>query len=159
MPVIKLITVGTLKEAYLRDAAAEYEKRLSAFCRLESIQLKEERLPDRPSEAEIRRALEKEAEAIEKKISPRAYRVAMCVEGKQLSSEELAAHLSDWTERYGEVCLIIGSSYGLAESLKKSCHMRLSVSKLTFPHQLMRVLLLESVYRSFQILKGTPYHK
>ena len=156
---VKLITLGTLKEAYWRDAAAEYEKRLGAFCRFELVQLKEERLAENPSEGEIRRALDKEAEKILAQIPQKAYRVALCVEGKQLSSEELAARLEEISESHGELCLIIGSSFGLAESVKNACHMRLSVSRLTFPHQLMRVLLLETVYRSFNIIKGTRYHK
>ena len=156
---VKFITLGTLKESYLREAAAEYEKRLGAFCRFEMIQLKEEKLSDHPSPAEIKNALEREAAAIEKQIPPRAYRVAMCVEGVQKSSEELAAHLGRVAEQHGDVCFIIGSSYGLSPSLKESCHLRLSVSKLTFPHQLMRVVLLEAVYRAFNIAKGTKYHK
>ncbi len=156
---VKFITLGTLKESYLREAAAEYEKRLSAFCRFETVQLKEEKLSDNPSDSEIKNALEKEAAAIEKQIPPRAYRVAMCVEGVQKSSEELSEHLERVAERHGDVCFIIGSSYGLSDSVKDSCHLRLSVSKLTFPHQLMRVLLLETVYRAFNIARGTKYHK
>ena len=156
---VKFITLGTLKEEYLREAAAEYEKRLGAFCKIQIVQLKEERLPDDPSESEIRKALEKEAVKINSEIPPRAYKIAMCVEGKQLSSEELASKLGEISDRYGDVCFIIGSSHGLADSIKSECDMRLSVSKLTFPHQLMRVLLLEAVYRGFNILKGTKYHK
>ena len=156
---VKLITVGTLKEAYWRDAVAEYKKRLGGFCRFQSVQLKEERLPEDPSDGAIRQALEKEAQKIMAEIPQRAYKIAMCVEGKQLSSEELAEKLSDISERYGEVCFIIGSSHGLADSVKNSCDIRLSVSKLTFPHQLMRILLLEAVYRGFNIMKGTKYHK
>ncbi|MBO5939378.1 MAG: 23S rRNA (pseudouridine(1915)-N(3))-methyltransferase RlmH [Clostridia bacterium] len=156
---VKLITVGTLKEEYWRSAAAEYQKRLSALCRFEEVQLKEEKLSDRPSDAEIRTALDKEADRILAQIPPRAYAVAMCVEGKQLSSEELAEKLENVAETHGEICLIIGSSYGLSERVKSACGLRLSVSKLTFPHQLMRVLLLEAIYRGFQINKGTQYHK
>ena len=156
---VKLITVGTLKEEYWRSAAAEYQKRLSTFCRFEEVQLKEEKLSDRPSEAEIRTVLDKEAERILAQIPSRAYTVAMCVEGKQLSSEELAEKLESVAETHGEICLIIGSSYGLSERVKAAAQMRLSVSKLTFPHQLMRVLLLEAIYRGFQINKGTQYHK
>lgn len=159
MLTLKLIAMGTLKESYWRDALSEYEKRLGAFCRLEILQLKEERLGDRPSEGEIRQALEKEGERILDAIPPRAYRIALCVEGKQLSSEELAEQLDRVAQSNGELCLIIGSSYGLAERVKSQCHMRLSVSRLTFPHQLMRILLLEAVYRGFNILKGTQYHK
>ena len=156
---VKLITVGTLKEEYWRSAAAEYQKRLGAFCRFEEVQLKEEKLSDRPSDAEIRSALEKEADRILAQIPQRAYPIAMCVEGKQLSSEELAEKLSNVAETHSEICFIIGSSYGLSERVKTACRTRLSVSKLTFPHQLMRVLLLEAVYRGFQINKGTQYHK
>ena len=156
---VKFITLGTLKEQYLREAAAEYEKRLSAFCKIQIIQLKEEKLPDSPTDGEIEKALEREAEKVMAEIPPRAYKVAMCVEGKQLSSEELAQKLGEISERYGDVCFIIGSSHGLSDKVKKACDARISVSKLTFPHQLMRVLLFEAVYRGFNILKGTKYHK
>ena len=156
---VKLIVLGTLKEAYLRDAAAEYEKRLGAFCRFELVQLKEERLSDDPGEGEIRKALEREASAILAQIPTRAYCVAMCVEGKQLSSEELAEKMAAIEQTTGEVCFVIGSSYGLAPEVKSRADLRLSVSKLTFPHQLMRVVLLEAIYRAFNIRKGTRYHK
>ena len=156
---VKFITLGTLKESYLREAAAEYEKRLGGFCRFQPVQLKEEKLSDSPSENEIKNALEREGRKIMAEIPQRAYKIAMCVEGKQYSSEELARKIEDISEGYGEVCFIIGSSHGLDESVKNACDMRLSVSKLTFPHQLMRVMLLETVYRSFNIIKGTKYHK
>lgn len=156
---VKFITLGTLKEAYLRDAAAEYEKRLSAFCRFELVQLKEERLSDDPSESEIKNALAKESEKILALIPARAYVVAMCVEGKQLSSPELADKLEEVSSRTSDICFIIGSSFGLSDAVKQRSDLRLSVSKLTFPHQLMRVILLETVYRAFNIQKGTRYHK
>ena len=156
---VKFITLGTLKEAYLRDAAAEYEKRLGAFCRFELVQLKEERLSDDPSESEIKNALAKESEKILALIPARAYVVAMCVEGKQLTSPELAEKLEEISARTSDVCFIIGSSFGLSDTVKQRADLRLSVSKLTFPHQLMRVILLETVYRAFNIQKGTKYHK
>ena len=156
---VKLIVMGTLKESYWRDAVAEYEKRLSAFCRPEICQLKEERLPENPSEGEIHAALEKEADRILALIPPKAYGIALCVEGKQLSSEELAEKLEQISETHSELCLVIGSSHGLSERVKSACRFRLSVSRLTLPHQMMRVLLLETVYRGFNILKGTKYHK
>ena len=156
---VKFITLGTLKEAYLREAAAEYEKRLGAFCRFENVQLKEERLYDDPSDAEIRNALERESEKILAEIPPRAFCVAMCVEGKQLSSEELAEKISAVSNQSSDICFIIGSSFGLSDRVKQRADMRLSVSKLTFPHQLMRILLLEAVYRAFNIQRGTKYHK
>lgn len=156
---VKFITLGTLKEAYLRDAAAEYEKRLGAFCRFELVQLKEERLSDDPSESEIKNALSKESEKILALIPARAYVVAMCVEGKQLTSPELAEKLEEISSRTSDICFIIGSSFGLSDTVKQRADLRLSVSKLTFPHQLMRVILLETVYRAFNIQKGTRYHK
>lgn len=156
---VTLIVMGNLKEEYWRAAAAEYEKRLSAYCRLRVVQLKEEKLSEKPSEGEIRQALEREATAILAQIPPKAYRIAMCVEGKQLCSEELADKLGQIAESHGELCLIIGSSFGLSEAVKSAAQMRLSVSRLTLPHQLMRVLLLEALYRGFNIQKGTRYHK
>ena len=156
---VKFITLGTLKEGYLREAAAEYEKRLGGFCRFELVQLKEERLSDQPSESEIKSALDKESSKIFAEIPSRAYVVAMCVEGKQCSSEELAEKLEEISARSSDICFIIGSSFGLADTVKQRADMRLSVSKLTFPHQLMRVILLEAVYRAFNIQKGTKYHK
>ena len=156
---VKFITLGTLKEGYLREAAAEYEKRLGGFCRFELVQLKEERLSDQPSENEIKNALDKESAKIFAEIPSRAYVVAMCVEGKQCSSEELADKLEEISSRNSDICFIIGSSFGLADTVKQRADMRLSVSKLTFPHQLMRVILLEAVYRAFNIQKGTKYHK
>ena len=156
---VKFITLGTLKEAYLRDAAAEYEKRLGAFCRFELVQLKEERLSDDPSDSEIKNALSKESEKILALIPARAYVVAMCVEGKQLTSPELADKLEEISARTSDVCFIIGSSFGLSDTVKQRADLRLSVSKLTFPHQLMRVILLEAAYRAFNIQKGTRYHK
>lgn len=156
---VKFITLGTLKEGYLREAAAEYEKRLGAFCRFELVQLKEERLSDSPSANEIKSALNKEADKILAEIPSRAYCVAMCVEGKQLSSEELAQKLDAVASQTADVCFIIGSSFGLSDTVKQRADLRLSVSKLTFPHQLMRVVLLEAVYRAFNIQRGTKYHK
>ena len=156
---VKLITVGSLKEAYWRDAAAEYEKRLGAFCRFTTVQLKEERLSENPAEGEVRQALGREATRILAEIPTRAYCVAMCVEGGQLSSEELAASIDSASMEHSDICFIIGSSHGLAPEVKSACNMRLSVSRLTFPHQLMRVILAEAVYRAFNIIKGTKYHK
>ena len=156
---IRLIAPGTLKEAYWRAALAEYEKRLGAFAKLELIELKECRLPEDPSPAEIEQALEREADAILASIPPRSFTVALCVEGGQLSSEELAKKLSQVMQESGHLTLIIGSSHGLSPRVKKAAALRLSVSKLTFPHQMMRVLLLEALYRSLSILHGTKYHK
>ena len=159
MITIKFITVGNLKESYLREAAAEYEKRLGGFCRFESVCLKEEKLPDSPSASEIDSVLKKESARILAELSPKAYKIAMCVEGSQMSSEELAKRIDTVTNTAGEICFVIGSSHGLDESVKRACDLRLSISKLTFPHQLMRVILLEAVYRALNINRGTKYHK
>ena len=156
---VKIITVGSLKESYLKDAIAEYSKRLSAFCKLEIAELKEYKLPDQPSESDVKKALAEEATRISAAITPKAYKIAMCIEGKQLSSEELAEKIEEISQISGTICLIIGSSHGIDESLKAECDMKLSISKLTFPHQLMRVMLLEIIYRALNIIKGTKYHK
>ncbi|MBR2019387.1 MAG: 23S rRNA (pseudouridine(1915)-N(3))-methyltransferase RlmH [Clostridia bacterium] len=156
---LTVITVGNLKESYWREAVSEYEKRLNAFCRPTLIELKETRVSENPSEAEIRNALTEEGKRILAAIPPRSFRIALCVEGKQFSSEELAQKLNAAVQQSGTICCIIGSSHGLSDEVKESCQLRLSVSKLTFPHQMMRPLLFEVLYRSFSILKGTKYHK
>ena len=156
---VKIITVGTLKESYLREAVAEYSKRLSAFCKLSVVQLRESKLPDSPSDKEISAALDSEAKTILSEISPRSYKIAMCVEGRQMPSEKLAATLERISGETSEVCFIIGSSFGLSDKVKSAADLRLSVSELTFPHQLLRVMLLESIYRAFTINAGTKYHK
>ena len=157
---VKLITVGNLKEAYLRDAAAEYSKRLGGFCKFSLVELKEEKLPDDPSEKEIANALSREAEKILAEMPKRAYKIALCVEGKQMSSEELADKVeSVISGGKSEICFIIGGFDGLDESIKALCDLRLSFAKMTFPHRLMRVFLLEQIYRAYQINDGTRYHK
>ena len=156
---VRFITVGNLKESYLREAAAEYMKRLSGMCRVEEVELKEVKLPDDPSESEIKKALSEEAKAIFAAIPPRSFPIALCVEGKQMSSPDLSRKLESVTAECGTLCFIIGSSHGLAPEVKSAAKMRLSVSELTFPHQLMRVILYEAVYRCYQIAKGSKYHK
>ena len=156
---VRFITVGNLKEAYLREAAAEYKKRLSGMCRVEEIELKEVRLPEDPSDTEIKKALAEEAKAILSAIPPRSYPIALCVEGKQMSSPDLSKKLESVTADCGTLCFIIGSSHGLSPEVKAAAKMRLSVSELTFPHQLMRVILYEAIYRCYQIAKGSKYHK
>ena len=156
---IRLIALGNLKERYWREAVAEYEKRLGAFAKLEIVELKEYRLPENPSDHEINVAFDREADAILASIAPRSFVVALCVEGKMLDSLGLADQLSAIMQESGHVTLIIGSSHGLSPRVKKAASLALSVSKLTFPHQMMRVLLLETIYRSLTILHGTKYHK
>lgn len=153
------ITVGSLKEDYLRAAVAEYTKRLSAFCRPSVVELKEVKLSDSPSKSEIDAALSAEGERILAAIPQRSYKVALCVEGKQYSSEKLAELIDRACLSESNICFIIGSSFGLSPAVKSACDLRLSVSELTFPHQLMRVILSEAVYRAFTIIKGTRYHK
>lgn len=158
MTQLTLLTVGTLKENYLTEALDEYVKRLSAFAHTEVIALKEEKLADE-SPAAVGSALEAEADRLLARIPEGAYTVALCVEGKEVSSEELAAIVGRAQDAKGKLCFIIGSSYGLSPRVKARADFRLSFSRLTFPHQLMRVLLAEALYRSFTILKGKKYHK
>lgn len=160
MQRILVICVGKLKERFYIEAVAEYGKRLHRFCRLDILELPEERLPESPSPAQIQQALSKEAEAIRGKIPPSSSVVALCVEGRMRSSEELAQLLSTWGNR-GEKSLVflIGSSYGLHPSIKSEAWAQLSMSPMTFPHHLARVMLLEQIYRGFQINGGSKYHK
>ena len=153
---LKIVAVGNLKDRYLTEACAEYAKRLSGFCRPEIAELKEARLSDAPTDGEISAAL---AERIFAAIPSRAFTVALAVEGQSMSSEKLAARIEAELQTHSSLCFIIGSSYGLSPRVKKAADMRLSLSELTFPHRLFRVMLLESIYRSFTIIKGTRYHK
>lgn len=159
MMKITVIALASLKEKYMRDASAEYEKRLSRYCKLEIIELEPVRLPEKPSEAEILAALKREAELIIKKIPSGSMKIAACIEGKQLSSEEFAGKLKAAAMQSGAVTFIIGSSYGLAKEVKDLADIKLSVSKMTFPHQLFRIMLLEQIYRCFKINEGGTYHK
>ncbi|MBP3437676.1 MAG: 23S rRNA (pseudouridine(1915)-N(3))-methyltransferase RlmH [Clostridia bacterium] len=155
---VTLLTVGNLKESYLVSALAEYKKRISAYMRIEEIELKEERLAEE-TPACIHAALEAEGDKILAKIPPDAYVVALCVEGKELDSLALADKIAEAGQKSGKIWFIIGSSYGLSPRVKARADLRLSVSKLTFPHQLMRVILAEALYRSLTILAGKKYHK
>lgn len=159
MQKVTIISVGALKEDYFRAAVAEYEKRLSGLCRINNINLKEEPIKDEKSTAEILAALEREGDRILSSIPPRAYKFALCIEGAQRSSEELAHELEQITARAPELCFIIGSSHGLCERVKRECDARISFSRLTFPHRLMRVILLEVIYRALGITAGGKYHK
>ena len=156
---LKIIAVGSIKEGYYREAIAEYEKRLGAFCRTEICEIKETRLSDSPTEGEIAAALADEGAKISAQIPPKAFTVALCVEGRQFSSEMLAERLGAELQTHPSLCFIIGSSFGLAPQVKTQADLRLSFSELTFPHRLFRVMLMETVYRSFGIMKGTKYHK
>ena len=156
---ITVITVGSLSEAHWKDAAAEYKKRLTGKVSLTDLCLKDERLPQSPSDAEIARALDAEADRIIASIPKRATVVPLCVEGKQITSEALAAKIDTSAAETGEICFIIGSSYGLSDRVKALAAFKLSLSVLTFPHQLAKVMLLEAIYRSVMILSGSKYHK
>ncbi len=156
---LTLITVGTLKEGYLREAYSEYKKRLSQYARVEEINIKEEAIKNEDDRTEVARALASEADKIIAAMPKDSVRIALCVEGRELDSPMLAKELQNLSDERGRLCLIIGSSHGLDERVKSECKLRLSVSKLTFPHQLMRVILMEVLYRSFTIIAGKRYHK
>ena len=160
MQKVSIICVGKMKEKFYIDAAAEYVKRLSRFCDLEIVELPEERLPEDPSPAQIEAALLKEAAAIRTKLPASAGIVAMCVEGKLRSSEELAGLMAQ-NASFGEgrMVFLIGGSFGLHPSVKALAGIKLSMSPMTFPHHLARVMLLEQIYRGYQINNGSKYHK
>ena len=158
---VTVLCVGKLKEKFYIDASEEYLKRLSRYCKLNLIELKEERLSENPSQAQIDAALAKEADVIRSKLPANSSMIAMCIEGKLRSSEEMAKLISSWsTNGSGKhLVFLIGSSFGLHPSIKKEAWVQLSMSPMTFPHHLARVMLLEQIYRSFQIMEGTKYHK
>ncbi|MBR3968503.1 MAG: 23S rRNA (pseudouridine(1915)-N(3))-methyltransferase RlmH [Clostridia bacterium] len=156
---ITFITLGRLKEKYLRDAVDEYAKRLSRYCKLDIIELNPINLPEKPSQSEIDAALLKEAEMIEKRIPDGSIVTTLCVEGKSYSSEQLAQFVDTNTNSGKNMCFIIGSSYGLSDIVKQKSDLKLSLSAMTFPHQLFRVMCLEQIYRAFKINEGSTYHK
>ena len=155
---IHLITVGRLKEKWLREAYAEYEKRLQRYCRLTLTELPEARLPESPAESEIAAALTQEGKAI--LAACRGKIIALCIEGKLRSSEEFAEMLEQAAvSGDSTVSFVIGSSFGLSDAVKKAADLRFSMSPMTFTHQIARVLLMEQLYRAFQISTGGKYHK
>lgn len=159
MANVTFITVGNLKEKYLKDAVSEYKKRIAQYAKVDEVEIKEERIANEDDRSEISRALAAEGEKILSSVHKDAFKIALCVEGTQYDSEGLAALVGKGLDKSGRIAFIIGSSHGLSETVKTACDIRLSVSKLTFPHQLMRPLLCEAVYRSFTILAGKRYHK
>ena len=160
MLTVRLICVGKLGEKFWAEAVREYEKRLTAYCKLEIVELPEQRLPQNPSEGEIARALDKEAALIEAKLLSGAAVAALCIEGKPMSSEQLADYLSGLTvSGTSKLCLVIGGSCGLSPRIKQKAGLRLSMSPMTFPHHLARVMVLEQVYRALSITAGGKYHK
>lgn len=159
MLTINIICVGKLKERYWRDAVEEYSKRMKPLCKLNIVELNEERVGDDPSDAQIGHTITAESDRIMQKLGKGDYVIAMCVEGKNISSEELSQRIEETCLTHSTIDLIIGGSWGLSDELKARADMKLSMGMMTFPHQLCRVMLLEQLYRAFQISKGTKYHK
>ena len=160
MREVTVLHVGNIKDRFFAEALSEYEKRLSAYCALRNIEIKEEKTPAVPSKSEIALAVTREGERLLSKLPGRAYKIALCIEGKELSSESFSRLLSDAENAgHSHVVFIIGGSWGLSDAVKAACDFRLSFSPMTFPHRLMRVLLAEQLYRAYTIRAGTGYHK
>ena len=157
---ITLITVGKIKEKYLKDAIAEYSKRLSRYCKLEIVEVADEKTPDNASDTVEDAIRDKEGERILKYIKEDAYVITLEIAGKMLTSEEMAEKIEKLgVQGTSHIIFIIGGSIGLGREILKRSDYALSFSKMTFPHQLMRVILLEQIYRSYRIINGEPYHK
>ncbi len=157
---ISIVTVGKLKEKYLKQGIEEYTKRLGSYAKIDIIEVADEKAPEELSQGEMEQVKQKEGERILAKISPDAHVIALAIDGKQKSSEDLAASL-DRLATYGKskVAFVIGGSLGLSDTVLKRADEQLSFSKMTFPHQLMRLILVEQIYRAFRINRGEPYHK
>ncbi len=157
---ISIICVGRLKERFWTEACGEYAKRLRGFCNFTITEVDEERIPDQASQAGIRNTLEKEGKRILSAVPKGAFIIAMCIEGRQQTSEGLASRLEELAVNgCGSAAFVIGGSWGLSDEVKRAAGMRLSMSEMTFPHQLARVMLCEQIYRAFQIISGGKYHK
>ncbi len=158
MLTVKIICIGKLKETYWRDACGEYARRLSPFCKFSIVELPETRLPEDPGEGEIRRALEQEAQKIFE-AAGNAVLFPLCIEGTQVDSPGLSRLIENAALSSSSIAFVIGSSFGLAPDVKARGRQKLSMSKMTFPHQLARVMLCEQIYRAFQISNNSRYHK
>ncbi|MGT2846558.1 23S rRNA (pseudouridine(1915)-N(3))-methyltransferase RlmH [Streptococcus massiliensis] len=157
---IKIVTVGKLKEKYLKEGVAEYVKRLGRFAKVELIELTDEKTPDQASFAENQQILEREGKKILPKISDRDYVVVLAIEGEQFSSEDFSKKIETMTlQGFSDFTFVIGGSLGLDPAVKKRANLLMSFGKLTLPHQLMRLVLIEQIYRVFMIQQGSPYHK
>ena len=157
---IKLVTVGKLKEKYLKDGIAEYMKRLNRFCKVEMIELADEKTPDKASDLENQQILKKEGNKILAKINEREFVIALAIEGNQFPSEKFSQLMMDTTVHgFSDITFVIGGSLGLYPAVKKRANLLMSFGKLTLPHQLMRLVLIEQIYRAFMIQQGSPYHK
>ena len=160
MQTVTIVCVGKCKEDYWRAACAEYAKRLKAFCHFDIVEVEEERCPDNPSKAQIDVVLTKEGERILKALPTRAYPIGLSIEGKVVSSEQLSSLLGELAlDGDSQVAFLIGGSFGLSQQVKTVCRNRISMSAMTFPHQLARVMLCEQIYRAYQIASGGKYHK
>ena len=157
---ITILCVGKVKEKFYRDAIDEFAKRLSRYCKLEIIEVADEKTEEQASENEIRLIKEKEGERLLKNVKDDAYVITLCIDGKQLDSEELSEKMDKLgVSGVSHIYFIIGGSLGLADAVVKRADFKLSFSKMTFPHQLMRVILLEQIYRAYRIMNHEPYHK
>lgn len=157
---ISIVCVGKIKEKFYRDAVEEYAKRLSRYCKLEICEVADEKTPDQPSEAQKAQILKKEAERMEKYLKPDAHVIALAIDGKKMDSEKFAECIDQLgVGGTSHIQFVIGGSLGLDQSVLNRADRRLSFSDMTFPHQLMRVILLEQIYRGYRIISGEPYHK
>ncbi|WP_148866572.1 23S rRNA (pseudouridine(1915)-N(3))-methyltransferase RlmH [Thermosediminibacter litoriperuensis] len=157
---ITIIAVGKIKENYLREGIREYEKRLKSYCSLRIVEVDEEKAPDNPGPAEKERVMKKEGERILGRMNRSSFNIALCVEGDRFSSEKMASRIGELAlSGVSDITFIIGGSWGLSEEVKKASDLKLSFSDFTLPHQLMRLVLLEQIYRWFKIIRGEPYHK
>ncbi len=157
---IRLITVGKIKEKYIQEGIKEYSKRLSRYCSLDIVEIDDEKAPENLSDKEMEMVKQKEGERIVSKIPQNSYVISLVIEGKQLSSEELAVKIESlMVEGISDITFIIGGSLGLSDEVISRSNFKLSFSKMTFPHQLMRMILLEQIYRAWRIIKNEPYHK
>ncbi|MCR5032678.1 MAG: 23S rRNA (pseudouridine(1915)-N(3))-methyltransferase RlmH [Lachnospiraceae bacterium] len=157
---IKILTVGKIKEAYFRDAVAEYSKRLSRYCKLSIVEVKDEKAPENLSEKECLQIKQAEGEKLLAKIGEDDHVIALAIDGKKYTSEAFSSHMEQvYMKESGTVVFVIGGSLGLSEEVLKRSNEKLSFSDMTFPHQLMRVIFLEQLYRAFRISSGEPYHK
>ena len=160
MMTVTIVCVGKCKESYWRDACAEYAKRMMPYCRFQIVEVAEERVPDQPSQAQIEKALQAEGKRILDQIPGGARVTALCIEGREMASEALAANMeSAAVGGVSSMAFVIGGSWGLSKEVKQYSDLRLSMSPMTFPHQLARVMLCEQIYRAFQIMHDGKYHK
>ncbi|SFH61208.1 23S rRNA (pseudouridine1915-N3)-methyltransferase [Pseudobutyrivibrio sp. OR37] len=157
---VRILCVGKIKEKFYRDAISEYSKRLSKYCNLEIVEVNDEKTSENSTETEINIIKDKEGERILKHIKDRDYAIALAIQGKQQDSVAFSKYIENLgVTGNSSICFIIGGSLGLSDAVMKRCNASISFSKMTFPHQLMRVILLEQIYRAMRIMNNEPYHK